>query len=257
MAEFANQDLRTVALSNQKSVYVGSGAPGTAYEGQHWVDISTDPPVLKVYDLTNTSWMTMYPVYYETQADAWAAPSQSPITNGTLVVLFNSTQAGTRLYVRSNGAWVNLDTASSPTLTGDADVGDVRPGSTFYKDDYTKLTGTLSVTTTQLFFDSFDSQTLTTDYEIISGASGDVPAAAETVEVAFSLKNDVGVGNGDMRIVYNGVQKVTESTGEVTPKLLPWKGDGLGIQAEISCQAKIDSSTGGTKCTYICWYQTI
>jgi len=141
MAEWTTNDLRTAILSNKKSVYIGSGAPGIAYDGQHWVDISTDPPVLKVYDLTNTTWMTMYPIYYETQSGAWANPSQSPITNGTVVVVYNSTQAGTRLYVRSNGAWANLDTASSPSLTGTAVVGEVKTGSTFYKDDYTKLTG--------------------------------------------------------------------------------------------------------------------
>jgi len=108
MAEWVANDLRTLSLSNQKSLYVGSGAPGTAYEGQIWVDVSTDPPIVKSYDDTNSQWSEYRPVYYETQEDAWASPSQTPVVNGTIVVLYNSTQAGTRLYAYSNDAWVNL-----------------------------------------------------------------------------------------------------------------------------------------------------
>jgi len=44
-------------------------------------------------------------VSYETQSGSWAAPSDSP-DNGTLRIVYNSTQAGSRLYVRSNDAWL-------------------------------------------------------------------------------------------------------------------------------------------------------
>jgi hypothetical protein len=40
---------------------------------------------------------------YQTQSGAWAAPAGG--TNGRIVTLYNSTQAATRLYVYSNGAW--------------------------------------------------------------------------------------------------------------------------------------------------------
>lgn len=108
MAEWTTDDLRTAALSNQKNVYVAAAAPGTAYDGQIWVCTSSDPPLVKVYDDTNTQWMQYHPVYYETQTGAWANPATTPITNGTLVVLYNSTQTGTRLYGYSNAGWVNL-----------------------------------------------------------------------------------------------------------------------------------------------------
>lgn len=149
MSEWTVNDEMTAALMNQKCVYIGSGAPDVPYEGQFWVDISTDPPTIKMYDLTNTAWMPLYPIYYETQsAEAWADPTQTPITNGTIVIKYNShaNVLDTRIYVRSNSAWANLDTASSPTLTGNAVVSDVESGKTFYKDDYTKLTGTLALT---------------------------------------------------------------------------------------------------------------
>ena len=121
MAEWSTNDLLTTALMNQKTVYIISGtAPGTAYDGQFYVDTSTDPPTVKVYDLTNTQWMTYHPVYYETQTGAWANPSTTPLTNGTLVVLYNSTQAGTRLYGYSNSGWVNLGgTLAQVYPTGD------------------------------------------------------------------------------------------------------------------------------------------
>jgi len=108
MAEWTTLDEMTAVLMNQKSVYVGAGAPGTPYDGQFWADISTDPPVVKVYDSTNVQWMAFHPTYYETQVGAWANPSVTPVSNGTLVVVYNSTQVGTRLYGYSNSAWVNI-----------------------------------------------------------------------------------------------------------------------------------------------------
>jgi len=108
MSEWSYSDKLTAALLNQKTFYVGSGAPSTTYDGQPWVDISTDPPVLKFYDDTNSQWMEYRPVYYETQVGAWADPSTSNVGNGTLVVVYNSDQSGTRLYAYSNNAWVNL-----------------------------------------------------------------------------------------------------------------------------------------------------
>ncbi|GAG61653.1 unnamed protein product [marine sediment metagenome] len=116
MAEWATYDELTAALLNQKSVYVGAGVPAALYDGQVWVDISTDPPLLKLYDTTNTQWMEFNPVYYETQAGAWANPAVTPITNGTLVIVYNSTQAGTRLYMYSNSAWTYLSSAEAVAI---------------------------------------------------------------------------------------------------------------------------------------------
>jgi len=114
MSEVSFQEKISAEVWNSKTIYVGSGAPSTTYDGQFWVDISTDPPVLKLYDDTNSQWMQYHPVYYETQAGAWANPSVTPVSNGTMVILYNSTQDDTRLYVYANDSWHNLDTAESP-----------------------------------------------------------------------------------------------------------------------------------------------
>jgi len=108
MSELASGSKMSVAVMNAKTVYIGAVAPTTKYDGMLWMDISTDPPVVKVYDLTNAQWMEYRPVYYEIPTGAWADPTTANIGNGTLVVVYNSTQAGTRLYARSNGAWVNI-----------------------------------------------------------------------------------------------------------------------------------------------------
>lgn len=40
---------------------VGGTAPGTPTDGALWVDTSVSPPVLKIYDLTNTAWIDASP----------------------------------------------------------------------------------------------------------------------------------------------------------------------------------------------------
>ena len=126
MSEWSLYDEITVALMNQKTIYVGAVVPAVIYEGQVWIDTSTDPSLLKIYDLTNTAWQEYRPVYYETQAGAWAAPTQTPILNGTIVVTYNSTSVATRIYYRSNGAWVYSTVAVAvviPTIDDSDDTG--------------------------------------------------------------------------------------------------------------------------------------
>ena len=47
-------------------------------------------------------------VHYQTQTGDWADPSGTGWENGDLVVVYNSTQVGHRLYVRSNDAWYHI-----------------------------------------------------------------------------------------------------------------------------------------------------
>ena len=116
MSELSQGDKFSVATMNQKTVYIGSGAPATTYDGQFWVDVSTDPPVVKVYDDTNAQWMTYHPTYYEEMTD-WANPTVTPVSNGTMCVVYKTTvTTGTRLYVYSNGAWTYLTTAECPVV---------------------------------------------------------------------------------------------------------------------------------------------
>lgn len=120
MSEFSQGDKYSPAAMNAKCIYVGSGAPGTTYDGMVWVDVSTDPPVVKVYDDTNAQWMTYHPTYYETQSGAWATPAVTPVSNGTICIVYNSTQTDTRVYVYANDAWDYVDTAeavAAPTFT--------------------------------------------------------------------------------------------------------------------------------------------
>lgn len=55
MSEWASGDLITVALMNQKTVYVGSAAPGTTYAGQLWLD--SDDNILYQRDKDDAAWI--------------------------------------------------------------------------------------------------------------------------------------------------------------------------------------------------------
>jgi len=116
MAEFVTLDEMTAIVMNKKSVYIGAGAPGTPYDGQVWVNTTTDPPILEIYDNDNTQWMVYNPTYYETQSvEAWASPTVTPVTNGTIVIKYNSHAAvlATRIYIYSNSAWTYVDTVAT------------------------------------------------------------------------------------------------------------------------------------------------
>lgn len=139
MAEWVVGDEITAALANQKMVYVDTDAPGNPpaipYDGQFWVDTSTNPPTVKTYDATKPVWVSMFPIFYETQtAEVWADPVQSPVVNGTLVVKYNSHAAvlATRLYGCSNGAWINLDAEVTQVNTAkdDSSTGEQQTGTT-------------------------------------------------------------------------------------------------------------------------------
>jgi hypothetical protein len=129
MAEWSTYDEITAALLNQKTVYIGTTAPSTPYDGQIWVDISKDPPVVKLYDTTNTQWLTYFPIIYETDTGSWSDPTFSPAQNGTLVVSYNADQGEARLYMYANDAWEYANAAASPlettydTLEGNQSIG--------------------------------------------------------------------------------------------------------------------------------------
>lgn len=123
MAEWTTEDLRTQELSNQKNIYVGTAAPGTAYDGQVWVCTSSDPPLVKVYDNTNSQWMEHHQVFYETVLSG-QMPATTPILNGAVAVTYDTEQSSTTLYARANGSWRDMGGA----LTRVYPVGDVVSG---------------------------------------------------------------------------------------------------------------------------------
>lgn len=148
MGEVAYEDKLSATILNKKTIYVGSAEPSTKYDGQGWVDVSTDPPLLKIYDDTNSAWMTYHATYYEAQTGSWADPSQSPVLNGTIVIVYNDTQAGTRVYVYANSTWYNVATAESP-VSPDTTYDDSNESATFVLDSagfwYIDPDGTLNL----------------------------------------------------------------------------------------------------------------
>ena len=53
---WVTSDVLTALRMNLKTAYIGTTAPSSPQDGQIWIDISTNPPTFKVYDLINTKW---------------------------------------------------------------------------------------------------------------------------------------------------------------------------------------------------------
>ena len=56
MSEWQTDETITADKLNRKEAYVGTSAPSNPTDGQLWVDTSQNPPVLKIYDATNSAW---------------------------------------------------------------------------------------------------------------------------------------------------------------------------------------------------------
>lgn len=140
---------------------------------------------------------------------------------------------------------------------GDAVVADVLPGKTFYAGSTTLLTGELAVLTTIVYAIDWVEQVLTTDWADLVDEGGEVPASALQVQGAGGFSIEVGAISGDMRILYNDVEKSTRalpSGGTATFDL--WEGEGIGSAAIIKWQAKADSGTPTCYGTSSASYQT-
>jgi len=107
MAEYETNALRTAALSNQKSIYVGAAAPTTPYDGQEWHCTSSDPPLVLVYDATNTMWMEHHARYYE-EVVSGQTPSITPALNGDGCTVYDTEQSSASYYAYANGSWRNM-----------------------------------------------------------------------------------------------------------------------------------------------------
>jgi len=94
-----------IAALNQK-VQIKSTAPGTPVDGQTWVDLSTDPPTLKIYDQTNAGWTPLITI---------ASPAQGGTIyhNGTQWTQLAAGTAGQTLVTggaAANPAWGGMTT---------------------------------------------------------------------------------------------------------------------------------------------------
>ena len=98
---FASGDLITEQCANTKFITIQSSNPSPIYDGQVFIDTDDNPPLIRVYDLTNTQWMTRPRNPY--QSTHFINPEISLANNGALVVQYNGTK--TVLLARTNGEW--------------------------------------------------------------------------------------------------------------------------------------------------------
>lgn len=112
------------------------------------------------------------------------------------------------------------------------------------------------IVTTALFELHFNQENVGTVWETIPELAGEVPANALKVQIVASARTFGGVGNGDIQILYNSVQKATASISESNTQATYWEGEGLGSAAELEVQLKIDSGSGFVSSSGGAYYQT-
>ncbi len=100
--EFVDLDTITEQCANVKTVCIQATAPSVKYDGEIWQDTSTNPPTTKIYDLTNTAWMTRMPVYYASESN-FSLPQDGVVVNGFLKVQYDG--SGTVVWAATNGGW--------------------------------------------------------------------------------------------------------------------------------------------------------
>lgn len=109
MSEWSDEDVVDEQLGNQKMVLVQAAAPATAYSGQVWVCTSSDPPLVKVYDATNTQWMERNTAYYRSASDGYKTQGKPLTLNGGLAIQYDSggtaTSGDVFLYFKANNLW--------------------------------------------------------------------------------------------------------------------------------------------------------
>jgi len=111
MSEWTAEDVVDEQLGNQKTVLVQAAAPVTAYDGQVWTCTSSDPPLVKTYDLTNTQWMENHQRPYYSGSKGYKIQVQEAL-NGGLSLQRDTDGASTSgdvfLYFRANGEWFGV-----------------------------------------------------------------------------------------------------------------------------------------------------
>ena len=103
---YATRDVCDAKTLNVKEVIIQNAAPSTNYDGQIWEDADEITPLMKVYDLTNTQWMTKGGQLYESGSYQSRMPSIiGDGTNGIFVLQNNTYDSAVYLQMRSNGRW--------------------------------------------------------------------------------------------------------------------------------------------------------
>lgn len=102
---FANEDIVTEQSANTKYILVQAAAPSNPYDGQIWTNTSSDPPIQKVYDATNTAYLERHPIWYESTSSAvFVLPAATPTINGTIVIQYEAGGGGTTLFLKAGTA---------------------------------------------------------------------------------------------------------------------------------------------------------
>ena len=111
-------------------MYVGTAVPGTAYDGQIWVCTSSDPPLLKNYDDTNSNWRQHHETRYD-EVTSGQLPVSGAYLDGTLSVVYDTEQSSATLYAYANGSWRDMGGSLSRVYpVGDQTVTSLYSGGT-------------------------------------------------------------------------------------------------------------------------------
>ena len=104
MSEFTTDQLTDEATANQKFILVQAASPNVAYDGETWGCTSSDPPLLKTYDATNTRWMEKHMNQYLNITQGYKPLSQPTTLHGDLSLQHDSGSSdNVFLYFKANG----------------------------------------------------------------------------------------------------------------------------------------------------------
>jgi len=121
------------------------------------------------------------------------------------------------------------------------------------------VTGTFenTVATTEVFWDSPSGTICDTGWTDLANLTGNVLDTAKRVEAMIDGLVRAGGGNGDLRILYNDVEKATVGIGETSPMGCRWEGEALGSTVVLHMEGKLDSGSEWVDAAGCCWFQTL
>lgn len=102
---FVDGDVCTKKCLNTKEVIIQSANPGVAYDGQMFVDIDDNGPQLRIYDVTNTEYMTRPNIRYSSVANGFKSPATTHHVNGVISIHHDTDDNKIYMYVRANSVW--------------------------------------------------------------------------------------------------------------------------------------------------------
>ncbi len=118
-----------------------------------------------------------------------------------------------------------------------------------------------TILTTELFNIDGSRKTTTaptTDWTDMPMPSDIIPSSAKRIETYLSSQIEGIDNNGDIRCLYNGVEKVTRAVGTANViQGIGWEGAGLGSEALLKWEGKVDEGSHHFFNCGACWYQTI